>query len=102
MSKVLITGYKTYNFQNQQNELISGAKISYLSEMKSSKQNELGYLPIQASVNLECISNLKEVPGVYEIKFDMVPGKNNKPELVITGFDFVKSVDINNIFQGKI
>ena len=44
MSKVLITGYKTYSFQNQQNELISGAKISYLSEMKSSKQNELGYL----------------------------------------------------------
>ena len=42
MSKVLITGYKTYSFQNQQNELISGAKISYLSEMKSSKQNELG------------------------------------------------------------
>ena len=62
-------------------------------------ENEYGADQIQI---LECISNLREVPGVYEIKFDMVPGKNNKPELVITGFDFVKSVDINNIFQGKI
>lgn len=101
MSKVLITGYKTYSFQNQQNELISGAKISYLSEVKTSKQNELGYLPIQASVNLECISTLKEVPGLYEINFDMVPGKNNKPELVITGFNFLKSVDLPILFSGK-
>ena len=30
---------------------------------------------------------------------DMVPGRNNKPEMIITGFEFLQSVDYLGLFE---
>jgi len=99
MNKCIILGTKSYNFENDKKEKISGAKISYILENKSTKESENGYLPLQASVKLEILGQLKEVPGVYDVQFGMVPGKNNKPTLDITGFNFIKPVDLSNLYK---
>lgn len=100
MSKVLILGFKTYSFENEKKERVEGAKVTYISENKSSNMNETGYMPLQSSLNLEVVhASIKDVPGLYDVKYDMVPGRNNKPTLAITGFDFIKPVLLDNLFK---
>lgn len=99
MNKCLILGTKSYSFENDKNERIEGAKISYILENKSMKENENGYLPLQTTGKLEILGQIKEVPGVYDVEFGMVPGKNNKPQLEITGFKFIKSCDLSNLYK---
>ena len=100
MSKVLVTGIKTYNFTNKDTgEVIQGMKVSFLNGQPSSGQNEVGFLPMQSSLALECSKDFKEIPGIYEAKYELVPGKGNKATLAITGFDFVKAVSIYGLFK---
>lgn len=99
MSKVIILGAKTYRFENDKKEIVEGAKVSYLSEMMSTKTNEVGYMPLQSSINLQTFSELKDIPGLYEVKYDMIPGRNNKPTLELVGFDFIKKVSLENLFK---
>lgn len=100
MAKVMVVGVKTYSFNDEsKNKKIEGAKVSYLTPLASNKQNEIGYLPLQASIPLEMASQLQEVPALYDIKYDFVPGRNNKPEVIVTGFEFSKSVDYLGIFK---
>lgn len=98
MSRVLITGVRSYDFEDKDGRKIDGAKVSYLGEKSSVKQNETGFTPMQISVKKELLQELETIPGVYNLDFDMVPGKNNKPELAIVGFEFLKEVDIPSLF----
>lgn len=97
--KVMVVGLKTYSFENSEKQKIEGAKISYLTPFASSKNNEIGYLPLQVTTTLDMARGLKEIPGLYEVKHEIVPGKGNKPEVVITGFDFLNSVDYLGLFD---
>lgn len=99
MSKVIILGAKTYRFENDKKDIVEGAKISYIGEMMSTKQNEVGFMPLQSSLNLQTLATLKDIPGLYEVKYDMVPGRNNKPTLEISGFDFIKPVTLDGLFK---
>ncbi|MGV2642743.1 hypothetical protein GNF86_14920 [Clostridium perfringens] len=99
MSKVIVTGLKTYNFKKDNGEVLEGVKVSFLSSVRAKGQNENGYLPLQSSLSLDTLENFKEVPGVYEANYDMVPGKGNKPTLAIVGFEFLKSVDLVPLFK---
>lgn len=100
MNKVLITGFKAYSFNNKDtNELIQGVKVSFLPMEQAKGQSECGYLPMQSSLNLECAKDLKEVPGIYNAKYEMVPGKGNKPTLALTGFEFIKPVSLEGLFN---
>lgn len=99
MSKVIVTGLKSYSFKREDGQVLEGVKVSYLSEERAKNQNENGYLPLQSSLNLESLKDFKEVPGLYDVKYDMVPGKGNKPTLAITGFSFIKGVNLNELFK---
>lgn len=99
MSKVMVVGLKSYSFENDQKQRVEGARVSYLTPIESNKSNEVGYLPLQVTIPVNMISSFSEVPGIYDVNFDMVPGRNNKPEIAITGFDFVKSVDYLGLFE---
>lgn len=97
---VLLTGVKKYNFKNGDGEVIKGAKISYLvADSDSDGDNITGHLPRQASIkDLSMVAHLVEVPGVYDANFKTVSGANNKDELKIVGFDFLKSCDFKSLF----
>jgi hypothetical protein len=100
MSKVIVTGLKTYGFTNKETgQFLEGVKVSYLSEERAKGQNENGYLPLQSSLNLSVLESFKEVPGIYNVNYAMVPGKGNKPTLAVTGFEFLKSVDFVPLFK---
>lgn len=99
MAKVLITGIKTYSFTKENGEVLSGAKVSYLGSKPSNLDNENGFIPMQVNVSLDILNNIGKVPGIYDLDFEMKSGKNNKPELMICGFDFIKDFDISSIYK---
>lgn len=99
MNKCIILGTKSYSFTNDDGQVVEGAKISYILENKSTKNNEKGFLPLQTTVKLETLDSVKVVPGLYDIAFGMVPGKNNKPQLDITGFTLIKEVNFDGLYK---
>lgn len=94
--KVLITGYKHYNFTNE-GKTVSGVKVSYLS-FSANTDSEHGFLPIQSNMDESILVKLKG-PGVYLAKLNMVSGANNRAKLVVTDFEFLKTVDIAKLLD---
>ena len=101
MAKVLVVGVKSYSFKNQDGQNIEGAKVSYLTDTPSHKTNEIGYLPIQASIPLSMLKSFTTIPGIYEVKYDMIPGRNNKPEVTVAGFDLINEIDYLGLFKDE-
>ena len=100
MSKVLVTGIKTYNFTNKETgECIQGTKVSFLNSNPSNGQTEVGFLPMQSSLPLESSRDFKDIPGIYDAKFELVPGKGGKATLAVTGFEFIKPISIDGLFK---
>lgn len=99
MSKVIVTGLKTYRFTKDNGEFLEGVKVSFISSVRAKGQNENGYLPLQSSLDLSQVETFKEIPGLYNANYEMIPGKGNKPTLSLTSFDFIKGVDINGLFK---
>lgn len=98
MIKVIVTGYKTYSFKNDNDEKVEGIKVSFLGE-RARGLTETGYLPLQSSLKVDMLSRFKEVPGLYDAKYEMIPGKGNKPTLALTDFEFIKPVDLGALFK---
>lgn len=98
MSKHLVLSVKPYDFLNKDGERISGAKVAYINKKPSSRETEIGHPPMIVSVNAEMASKLVEVPGVYDLEFEQVTGKNNKPEIVLADLELLQPVELNNLF----
>lgn len=98
---VIITGYKDMSFKDSDGENIDMLKLTCLTQ--NGGKDSVGFLPIQQTYMNEnkttILRSLKDVPGVYSAKYDMVPGKNNKPTLELVGFDFIKPLDLKSVFE---
>lgn len=99
MNKVIVTGYKTYSFTNDNGQVVEGVKVSYLSSQKVIGQNKNGYLPMESTLNLKALGDFQEIPGVYEVNYQMIPGKGNKPTVEVGGFKFIKPADFGSLFK---
>jgi len=104
MEKVLITGYKDMCFESgegDKKQTVDFVKLSLLT--KNSGVDAIGYCPTQVTYmdlkKKEVLGSLKDIPGVYEAEYGMMPGKGNKPSLQLIGFTFVKSIDLSSMFK---
>lgn len=99
---VLITGYKEVNFTTENKENIDMVKISYLTKLNG---EAIGMIPSQITFKdnekKNILESLKSVPGLYNAEYGVVPGKNNKPQLCVVGFEFVKNIDLKSLFIEK-
>lgn len=99
MSKHFVLSVKPYDFENRQGERIRGAKVAYINSRPSVRENEFGFPPMLVNVSAKSVvEQLKDAPGIYDLEFEQVTGKNNKPEIVLVEANFVKSVDVAGIF----
>lgn len=99
---VLVTGYRPTKFATKENgeeKTIDMIKVSYLTKFSDSK----GHLPLQVVFMDDqkpvVLSQLTKVPGLYDVQYAMVPGKNNKPTMQVVGFSYVKDVDLKPLFK---
>ena len=99
ISKHLILSKKAYDFTNNDGERVQGLKLSYLNDKPSVRDNEEGFTPMIININDKSIvKSLKEIPGIYEMTFDQVTGKNNKPEIILSEVSFLSSTDLSVLF----
>lgn len=99
MSKYMVLSVKPYDFQNDKGERIQGARVSYLNKKPSVRDNELGFPPLQVSItNQNLLNELKQVPAIYDMEFEQVTGRNNKPELMLSEIEMVSPVDFSVFF----
>jgi len=100
MSKYLILSANNFDFENNKGERVKGTKIAYINKKPSKKEGVKGYPPLIVNISdKDIIDKLVEVPGVYEIDFEQVTGKNNKPELMITDLEFISMLEMGLLFQ---
>ena len=99
MSKHLVLSVKSYDFRNNDGEQITGAKVSYINKKPSSREAELGHPPMIVSINdMKLVQEFREVPGIYEMEFEQITGKNNKPEISLFDVDFIETFDVSVLF----
>lgn len=103
---VLVTGYTVKKFtveENKEKKEIDMMKVSYLT--KFSGVDAIGSLPTQITFMNEQKSmmakRIDRVPGLYNVEYAMVPGKNNKPSMQIVDFTFIQDVDLKPLFDIK-
>lgn len=100
MSRYLILSVKPYDFENKDGERVQGAKIAYINKKPSTRENEAGHPPMLVNTSntnlLECIN---VVPGIYELEFEQVTGKNNKPEILLSEAECCSPVDLLQLFE---
>ena len=101
---VLVTGYKVQKFTVKEKDVekeIDMMKVSFLT--KFSGIDAIGSLPSQITFMDEqkamMSKHIDKVPGLYDVEYAMVPGKNNKPQMQIVDFSFVKEVDLKPLFK---
>ncbi|KOA74566.1 hypothetical protein ADU78_10385 [Clostridium botulinum] len=98
MSKHLVLSLKPYDFTNKEGQRILGVKVAYIN--KKPNKDAKGFTPFIVNVSdEELFSKFIEVPAIYEMDFEQVTGKNNKPEIVLTDVDFIAPVDIAEIIK---
>lgn len=98
MSKHLILSVKPYDFLNKDGERVSGAKVSYVNKKPSSRESENGHPPLIVSVNSEIASKFTDVPGIYDMEFEQVTGKNNKPEIFLSDVELIQPIELEILF----
>lgn len=95
MNELLILGYKTYSFTNENTgELIEGAKVYVLPEDQQKNQNQSGLLPMSIGCPTDLLKSLTDLPGRYSITYSCKVGKNQKMETVPSSFKLVKKVQL--------
>lgn len=99
MSKKIILAKQTYDFEDKEGKRIKGCKITYLGKRPSPLENIQGYTPIIANVTDDISQLIEVVPAVYEIDFEQVAGKNSKAVTFVSDIDFIKEVNIPNLFN---
>lgn len=99
MSKYLVLSVKSYDFESNTGERVSGAKITYINKKPSSRENELGYPPLIVNVKDNAvIDKINKAPAIYDMDFEQITGKNNKPEIALVDAEPVSEVDMSLIF----
>jgi hypothetical protein len=100
MSKYLVLSLKPYDFVNDDGERIQGAKVSYLNKKPSVRENETGFPPLIVSItNPNLLQDLKSAPAIYDMDFEQVTGRNNKPELMLSSLEYIAPVDFSLFFD---
>lgn len=99
--KCLVLSVKPYEFSSKENNVIKGISVSYINKKSSSRENEFGNPPLiinsQSTENFD-FDDFKHVPGVFDMDFEQVTGKDHKPALILTGMELINDVNIDALF----
>lgn len=98
--KYIVLSSKPYDFTNDKGERVNGVKIAYINKKPTSREGEYGHPPMITSCSVELVKGkqLDQCPAIYEMDFEQVTGKNNKPELMLCDLEFVSPVDFSLFF----
>lgn len=88
--KALVLAVKGYDFKNDVGESVKGNKVYYLTSDKV--EGILGNPPMCVNLQDASCFDGKKLPALFNMDFSMKPGKNNKPDIVLVGCDYVSDI----------
>lgn len=91
MSQYVVLSARPFDFDNDRRERIQGVKLSYINPSVKQEGVE-GFEPMLVTVPMEFMQSITEVPGRYDMAFEMVTGPKNKPALKLSDMRFVEPV----------
>lgn len=98
--KYLVLSAKPYEFNSKDGNLVKGMSVSYIQKKPSSRENEFGHPPFIINSQIEDFNKdyLKNIPGIFDMDFEQVVGKDHKPALMLTDMEFVAPIDFTTFF----
>ena len=98
--KYLVLSAKPYEFTSKDGNLVKGMSVSYIQKKQSSRDNEFGHPPFIINSQIEDFKkdDLKNIPGIFDMEFEQVVGKDHKPALMLTDMLFVAPIDFSTFF----
>ncbi|HHY13088.1 MAG TPA: hypothetical protein GX526_00375 [Thermoanaerobacterales bacterium] len=98
MNRFLVLALQHYDFKNDSGERVNGAKVTYISPKASSRENEVGYCPLIVNISdSSVVRKFGQVPGIYNMTFEQVTGRNNRPSIILSDVDFINEVDMSAV-----
>ena len=91
MSDYVVLSARPYDFTNDKNERITGLKLSYVNPAVK-QDGVIGFEPMIASVDANFEEQLRDIPGKYQMDFEVVTGPRNKPVVQLNKIEFVSPV----------
>lgn len=96
--KILILGFTSYNFKDDNGVVRKGCKVTYLTENKLQEDSKFGYLPIVQNLDLSWFDKLTSTGvGFYNAKFGIV-SQGSRAKLELTDLEFINPFLINELF----
>lgn len=103
--KIIILHAKSYEMYDETaKEHKRGLTLLYLNKGKlypvDKTENgtyEGGYKPAKASVPVDMLSKINQVPGLYEAEFDLAVSSSNQTVLKLQDFNFVRNLDLSDL-----
>lgn len=96
--KALVLGSRTWEMTDKETgEIRSGVKLTYIDPVAEEAGDVRGFHPMALSGPGSMASEVKDIPGIYELDIRMRPGQANRPTLSLVGCSFVQSVNIAEI-----
>lgn len=92
MSQHIVTGYRPYDFVNADGEKVQGVKVFYLDE--GTDDSEHGLFPLNISISYDQLTNLTQVPGVYDLDFKQRRDQKGKPVLVLKSVSLIEPLNV--------
>lgn len=97
--KCLVLSAKPYEFSSKDGSLVKGISVSYINKKPSSRENEYGNPPL--IINSQSLENFNfeefsHIPGVFDMEFEQVTGKDHKPAIILTGMELINAVDLGS------
>jgi len=87
MSKFVVVCANKYSFVSD-GKKVEGCKIVYF-DRKEDNDSVRGYQPLIVNCDVSIFDKIKNVPGLYDIDFKMVPGQKGKVSLVLNDINYV-------------
>jgi len=96
----LVLHAKTYDFQSDRGERLSGVKVSYVDQAEDSPTQK-GFPVMTITGDISIMNQISNLPGLYNLDFRQKPNSKGQPTLVLQGAAFSNSVDIFSVVKPK-
>ncbi len=95
--RALVIGVRRYDFKDDSGDRVRGLTLHYVMPEASSEEDTQGYLPLREGISLDLASQIPEVPGYYDLRHEMRPGRNSRPTPTLVSLTFEGPAEVGTI-----
>jgi hypothetical protein len=99
MERCALLSARRYSFREDGGRLVEGVTLVYVTGEREETGDQLGMAPLTVSSGPELFTQLREVPGIYDLDFKQRPGPKGRPTLQVTKLTYVRPLDFSQVLE---